>query len=135
MSLRPAAQHVGGPRKCQHAWWRPRISNPLWGLEIRSQVGSIPIHFRLPVSTRADVDTPAHREDRAMSPSQRSVALSVVVGVLIMMTTGMSAIAQAPFKVGEQFPDTSFPSVADGEPMSVHDFRGQKVMLHVFASW
>jgi len=36
---------------------------------------------------------------------------------------------------GEPFPDLVLPSMDDGSPMSIADFRGKRVMLHVFASW
>jgi len=39
------------------------------------------------------------------------------------------------FAVGDLFPDLAFPSLADGTPARLSDFRGKKVMLHVFASW
>ena len=39
------------------------------------------------------------------------------------------------FEVGTRFPDLSLPSVEDGRPLSLASFRGQKVLLHVFASW
>ena len=39
------------------------------------------------------------------------------------------------FKVGESFPDLVLPSLADGKPLSLARFRGQKVILHIFASW
>lgn len=39
------------------------------------------------------------------------------------------------FRVGEPFPQIAFPSVDDGRPMSLADFRGQKLLLHIFASW
>jgi hypothetical protein len=39
------------------------------------------------------------------------------------------------FENGTAFPDFSFPSLKDGEPVSITDYRGQKVVLHVFASW
>ena len=41
----------------------------------------------------------------------------------------------SPFAVGELFPDLAFPSLEDGAPTRLSDFRGHKVMLHVFASW
>jgi len=37
--------------------------------------------------------------------------------------------------VGDLFPDLAFPSLEDGTPARLSDFRGKKVMLHVFASW
>ena len=36
---------------------------------------------------------------------------------------------------GEPFPDIVLPSAEDGRPMSLADYRGKKVVLHVFASW
>jgi hypothetical protein len=38
-------------------------------------------------------------------------------------------------KVGQSFPPVTLPSLADGRPMSIAQFRGQKVLLHLFASW
>ena len=38
-------------------------------------------------------------------------------------------------RVGEPFPDLVLPSLEDGSPLSISHFRGQKVILHVFASW
>lgn len=37
-------------------------------------------------------------------------------------------------EVGEPFPSIVLPSL-DGAPSSIRQFRGQKVLLHVFASW
>lgn len=39
------------------------------------------------------------------------------------------------FAVGEPFPDILLPSLANGRPLSLAQFRGQKVLLHIFASW
>jgi hypothetical protein len=33
------------------------------------------------------------------------------------------------------FPTTVFPSTDSGPPGSVADFRGKKLILHIFASW
>lgn len=41
----------------------------------------------------------------------------------------------SPFAVGDLFPDLAFPALEDGTPARLSDFRGKKVMLHVFASW
>ncbi len=42
-----------------------------------------------------------------------------------------------PFRpvVGEAFPDLVLPSLEDSRPVSLAEFRGEKVILHVFASW
>jgi hypothetical protein len=39
------------------------------------------------------------------------------------------------FRVGQMFPTMVFPSLEDGHPRSVADFRGKKLVLHIFASW
>jgi hypothetical protein len=41
----------------------------------------------------------------------------------------------AEFRVGQVFPTMVFPSLEDGRPRSVADFRGKKLILHIFASW
>ena len=41
----------------------------------------------------------------------------------------------ASLEVGEPFPVIALPSAKDGQPMSVNDFRGRKLLLHLFASW
>ena len=60
--------------------------------------------------------------------------------VMALAATASVVVASDPvpaprFEVGTAFPDIALPSLDDGRPMSIHDFRGQKVMLHVFASW
>lgn len=37
--------------------------------------------------------------------------------------------------LGEPFPNLVLPGVEDGRPRSIAEFRGQKLVLHVFASW
>lgn len=39
------------------------------------------------------------------------------------------------FEAGQVFPDLALPALDDGRPVRLSDFRGQKVILHVFASW
>ena len=36
---------------------------------------------------------------------------------------------------GKSFPDLVLPSAADGAPLAVSQWRGKKLVLHVFASW
>ncbi|MBA3884266.1 MAG: hypothetical protein H0X67_00875 [Acidobacteria bacterium] len=38
-------------------------------------------------------------------------------------------------EVGRPFPAVRLPDAADGRPRSIAEFRGRKVLLHVFASW
>nr|NIP79731.1 hypothetical protein [Gemmatimonadota bacterium]NIX44648.1 hypothetical protein [Gemmatimonadota bacterium] len=39
------------------------------------------------------------------------------------------------FRAGQAFPNLTLPSAEDGRPVSLADFRGEKLILHVFASW
>ena len=65
----------------------------------------------------------------AGSPSADEVSASVV------SSESAAQRRDSPFAVGDLFPDLAFPSLEDGTPTRLSDFRGKKVMLHVFASW
>jgi hypothetical protein len=56
------------------------------------------------------------------------------MAALLAGITGFSSHG-ASLKVGEPFPAIALPSARDGQPMSVNDFRGRKLLLHLFASW
>ncbi len=61
---------------------------------------------------------------------------AIISGGMLLALSGMAAQADPPrLEVGQPFPDIAFPSAEDGMPMSIASFRGQKVILHVFASW
>ncbi|NNF28371.1 MAG: hypothetical protein HKO53_01295 [Gemmatimonadetes bacterium] len=66
-------------------------------------------------------------------------AWTVGVMAAASLGTGSTSTAQqlppTGFDPGRAFPTTAFPSLADGTPMSVADFRGKRVILHIFASW
>jgi len=47
----------------------------------------------------------------------------------------VSVHASGGLEVGQSFPGIKLPSLEDGRPRSLADFRGQKLVLHVFASW
>lgn len=61
----------------------------------------------------------------------------------MMMTLGAvtlaSALSAAPVRtgieVGDAYPVDPLPSLNEDEALSVARFRGQKVVLHQFASW
>ena len=56
------------------------------------------------------------------------LAASLVVGSALAGGTGS-------IRQGEPFPTLILPSIENGEPASVQQYRGHKVVLHVFASW
>jgi hypothetical protein len=45
------------------------------------------------------------------------------------------ALAAPVIEVGKPFPEIALPSLADGRMTSIADYRGRRVILHVFASW
>ncbi len=51
------------------------------------------------------------------------------------MTASAQALPESGFVPGDPFPTIAFPSLEDGRPMSVADFRGKRLILHIFASW
>lgn len=72
----------------------------------------------------------------------RILAAGVVTGVLggIMLTRNTKqatkpASSPVGFQEGQLFPTLVLPRLRDGRPGSVADFRGHKLILHIFASW
>ncbi len=58
------------------------------------------------------------------------------LSALMAATTMLSAAAEdyAP-RVGKPHPEVLLPSIADGKPVSLLQYRGRKVLLIHFASW
>lgn len=54
---------------------------------------------------------------------------------LLMLPILYSQIHGADLRVGKPFPDLVLPSAFNGEPMSLRDFLGQKLIVQIFASW
>ncbi|MGI9243800.1 MAG: hypothetical protein ACR2RV_23585 [Verrucomicrobiales bacterium] len=57
--------------------------------------------------------------------------LSITVAVVLLHVPSTSA-ALVP---GEPIPSLTLPSIQDGRPMNTSELVGQKLMLHLFASW
>lgn len=61
---------------------------------------------------------------------------TLVAAVIGLGIAAGAARAEKPvIEDGKPFPAIAFPSLDGGTPMSIADFRGKKVLLHVFASW
>jgi hypothetical protein len=57
---------------------------------------------------------------------------------LLSTMLALGGVAEPPregLAVGEAFPVLLLPGLEDGAPRSVADWRGRKLLLHVFASW
>ena len=59
---------------------------------------------------------------------------SVLLGVLAGAASATQA-ASVELKVGRSFPNMVLPSLVDGRPASISQFKGKKLILHIFASW
>jgi hypothetical protein len=74
----------------------------------------------------------------AISCRQREVEMrlrTIGIGFVCFMATGAALAAPPRLEVGAPFPDVVLPDIDDGSPRSIRSFRGEKVVLHVFASW
>jgi len=62
-----------------------------------------------------------------------------VMSALLLAACGSAVDVTAPadvaVEVGKPFPRLMLPSLEDGSPSSIVQFRGKKTLLHVFASW
>lgn len=52
----------------------------------------------------------------------------------VCATAASAQLPPAGFEVGRPFPAVELPAL-DGQVRSIREFRGTKVVLHVFASW
>ena len=61
--------------------------------------------------------------------------LLAALGVTITHSSKPSPTLEIGTKVGQVYPNTIFPSLEDGRPVALFEFRGQKIILHHVASW
>ncbi len=61
-------------------------------------------------------------------------SLTGIALIFLMIASGRAA-APAGLQVGQPFPHLTLPALEDGQPLSLTDFRGEKVILHIWASW
>lgn len=62
--------------------------------------------------------------------------MTALIGALVLFTNaGAQLSLPEAIAEGKPFPALVLPGLADGQPASIADFRGEKVVLHVFASW
>lgn len=65
-----------------------------------------------------------------------SILCALLVTALLSFPSFLEGGAGAfELAVGKPFPPLVLPSLEDGKPASVSDFRGQKLILHIWASW
>ena len=67
--------------------------------------------------------------------------MSIRVSLLILFCLGIASMSSSqnmtplPFEEGDRFPDINLPALVDGRAVSIRDFQGSKLILHIFASW
>lgn len=95
----------------------------------------------------SEVDARLARSRPRRRPEKRNWILGVIAiglgiaGMTEIILTRAAERATAPksysvdFHEGQMFPTMVFPSLDGGRPSSVADFRGKKLILHIFASW
>ena len=59
----------------------------------------------------------------------------LITPCILSLALAAPAVAGEKLAVGLPFPDLTLPALEDGKPVSIRDFRGQKLILHIFASW
>ncbi len=65
----------------------------------------------------------------------REMFPALAILALASMPWGTPAEASAELKEGQAFPTLVLPSLDGGKALSIADFHGRKIALHVFASW
>lgn len=68
-------------------------------------------------------------------PMAALLAAAAILGGPVVSAEAQVDPPPTGFEVGEPFPVIALPGLEDGEPRSIADFRGHRVILHVFASW
>ena len=65
----------------------------------------------------------------------KKVFPALTISALAAMLCVTPTAASADLKEGQAFPTLVLPSLDQGKALSIVDFRGRKIALHVFASW
>ena len=61
--------------------------------------------------------------------------LTFLFVAILILVVPQNAKAQPKFKVGDAFPNLPLPSLHAGVTESIGNYSGQKLILHIFASW
>ena len=67
-----------------------------------------------------------------MSRSRILILSSLLQAFLLTPLNGRSA---PQIEEGKLFPNLVLPDLESGQPTSIQDFHGRKIVLHIFASW
>jgi hypothetical protein len=64
-----------------------------------------------------------------------SAKCAAALAALLAATPTAAQLPPPGLEVGQRFPSVAFRDVEDGRAVSIDDFRGDKVLVAVFASW
>ena len=72
-----------------------------------------------------------------MTRNQNALPTILITTIVALFSMNESQAQRASYspKVGQPHPDFILPSIEDGKPVQLSDFRGKKVLLMHFASW
>jgi len=59
----------------------------------------------------------------------------LVISLDFALISATSSLAAPELTPGKVFPDLKLPVISGESSLSIKEFHGKKVMLHVFASW
>ena len=64
-----------------------------------------------------------------------SLCLTILCGASPSTARAQSSLPATDFQPGQQFPEVVLPSLKDGQPISITEFSGKKLIFPIFASW
>lgn len=99
-----------------------------------SDTGGVALAFESEV-LRGNFFSQTCRSATFLRTMQNQIAVSLL-GVLILgALLPCGVVGGVEFKSGQPFPDIVLPKLSDGKPGAISQFRGKKLLLHIFASW
>lgn len=66
--------------------------------------------------------------------STGTIGTKPAILLLLVVITGKTTLGFVP-EIGKALPGFTLPRINSGDPVSLSDYRGQKVLLIMFASW
>ncbi len=60
--------------------------------------------------------------------------ISLAAAIAIHASSGEANLSTG-MEVGQVYPNYILPSLSNGRPLALSQFRGRKIILHQFASW
>jgi hypothetical protein len=66
---------------------------------------------------------------------QKRIPITLLCAMIVGALPPRGVAGGVELKSGQPFPEIFLPKLADGRPGAVSQFRGKKLILHIFASW